>query len=252
MWLWSINLAYSSWLHYNNFYHVNIYKYAFNKSHIYKFNQFFVISEQLIHFWLNKIQNGAKLSIYGSWTMPLVKNHIRTIFFVCQDKRDWNKYKYLSLWMILKQYVKSLLIVSYSNSEWAMLPLFIYPNLEIDYGSEPNSWNQCILVWSGLVTFVVQFWFETVPNQTMATPSPLWIICYKWSRWFCVTHSTILYPVISKDPHHNQVWDSYFQVSNTCYPTFNTLLAIRKGFSHEVIWPAYEITLFSPSISSKW
>ena len=35
--------------------------------------------------------------------------------------------------------------------------------------AELNPWNQCILVRSGLVTFVVWFWFEPVPNRTVAT-----------------------------------------------------------------------------------
>ena len=35
--------------------------------------------------------------------------------------------------------------------------------------AEPNSWNQFILVQSGLVTFVVWFQFEPVPNRTVAT-----------------------------------------------------------------------------------
>ena len=55
----------------------------------------------------------------------------------------------------------------------------------------------------------------------------------------CVTHPTILSLVRSKDLHHNQGWDSYFQVSNTYYPTSTTLLDIGKGFNHKVVWPAY-------------
>ena len=35
--------------------------------------------------------------------------------------------------------------------------------------AELNPWNQCILVRSGSVTFVVWFRFETVPNRTVAT-----------------------------------------------------------------------------------
>ena len=48
--------------------------------------------------------------------------------------------------------------------------------------AEPNPWNQCILVQSGSVTFVVWFQFELVLNQTMATldvlntrPVPDWV-----------------------------------------------------------------------------
>ena len=40
--------------------------------------------------------------------------------------------------------------------------------------AEPNPWNQYILVQSGSVTFVVWFWFEPVPNRTMATLSTSW------------------------------------------------------------------------------
>ena len=58
-----------------------------------------------------------------------------------------------------------------------MLLSFIHPNLEIDYGSELFIWDRSkgrtklpeMMMNIGLVWFVVWFWFEPVPNQTMAT-----------------------------------------------------------------------------------
>ena len=59
-----------------------------------------------------------------------------------------------------------------------MLLLSIHPNLEIHSCSElfgtslkaeSNSQNQFTSVWSGSVTFAVQFRFELIPNQTVAT-----------------------------------------------------------------------------------
>lgn len=71
-------------------YHLNSYKYAFNQF-ISSTNFLKCFSEKFISFWLNKIQNCAKV-IY-LWKLdhatPLVQNHTEKISFVaivCQDK----------------------------------------------------------------------------------------------------------------------------------------------------------------------
>ena len=71
--------------------------------------------------------------------------------------------------------------MSYSNSDQvhcyhSSIPIWKLPMVQnrselfgTGLKAEPNPWNQCILVRSGSVTFVVWFRFELVPNQTVAT-----------------------------------------------------------------------------------
>ena len=116
---WSINMSYSSCWHFNNLYHANSYKYAFGQliSHILTSSTNFlkIFQSNSSAFDSTNFKTVQKLSIDGNWTMPC---HLcKTIL----GKWPWSdriRRRYLSLWMILKHQVKSLLIVSYSNSEW--------------------------------------------------------------------------------------------------------------------------------------
>ena len=66
------------------------------------------------------------------------------------------------------------------HSYHSSIPIWKLPMVQ--NRSEPNPWNQCILVWSGSVTFVVWFRFEPVPNWTVAT------LVSTFPCWGCATH----------------------------------------------------------------